>query len=205
MILASASPRRAELLRAEGFQIEVHPAHIDESRHAHEPPVAYVERLAVEKAKAAHRDNREAAAGQTLIAADTIVWTDDGTTFGKPGNADEARRMLRRLSGAWHHVSTGVCLLVDGNPMPGCVAESSFYETTDVEFFELSDKEIAWYISTGEPFDKAGGYGIQGRGRRLVRGIQGDFYNVVGLPIAQLLRQIKRVQQSLEDPSRFWF
>lgn len=96
-------------------------------------------------------------------------------------------------------------MLVDGNPMPGCVAESSFYETTDVDFFELSDEEIAWYISTGEPFDKAGGYGIQGRGRRLVRGIQGDFYNVVGLPIAQLLRQIKRVQQSLEDPSRFWF
>jgi septum formation protein len=205
MILASASPRRADLLREEGFQLDIRPAGIDERRLVDEIPTDYVERLAIQKAQTTHKSSQDNVSEPLLVAADTIVWTDDGLTLGKPADADDARNMLRRLSGTTHHVSTGVCLLVCGNPLPSCVAQSSFCETTDVSFFELSDELIEWYISTGEPFDKAGSYGIQGRGRRLVKGIRGDFYNVVGLPIARLMKHLDEVQRSLADSSHYWF
>ncbi len=205
MILASASPRRAELLKDEGFQLDICPANIDETRLADETPVEYVERLAREKARQAHEANRDLAAGATLIAADTIVWLPDGRTLGKPADAEDARHMLRELSGRKHHVTTGVCILVDGSPMSGCVAETSFTETTEVEFYPLPDETIEWYLGTGEPFDKAGAYGIQGRGRRLVKGITGDFYNVVGLPVAKLMRTYDKMQKKLADPRSYWF
>lgn len=205
MILASASPRRAELLADEGFQLDIRPADIDETRLLGEKPVDYVERLAIEKARWAHEADRAFAAGRVLVAADTIVWLPDGRTLGKPADADDARRMLRELSGKRHHVSTGVCILVDGNPMAGCVAEASFVDTTDVEFYELTEADIAWYLGTGEPFDKAGAYGIQGRGRRLVKGIDGDFYNVMGLPIARVVRKLDQMRAGLADPKSYWF
>ena len=205
MILASASPRRAELLSEEGFQLDIRPANIDESRHREEGPVEYVERLAREKAKWTYEADRAFAAGRTLVAADTIVWLPDGRTLGKPTDADDARHMLRELSGTKHHVTTGVCILIDGSPMAGCVAETSFTETTDVEFYTLTDADIEWYLSTGEPFDKAGAYGIQGRGRRLVKGIDGDFYNVVGLPVARVMRKLAEMKTSLASPSSYWF
>ena len=205
MILASASPRRAELLQAEGFQFETHPAWTDETRAPGEDPVSYVRRLARAKAWVVHNDNPQLAQGETLIAADTIVWTDDGLVLGKPKDADEARHMLYVLSGRKHLVTTGVCILIDGNPMAGCISETIFDETTSVSFFGLSDEEIEWYISTGEPFDKAGAYGIQGRGRRLVSGICGDFYNVVGLPIAHLIRELDRIHANIDNVSSYWF
>ena len=89
--------------------------------------------------------------------------------------------------------------------MSGCVAETSFTETTEVEFYPLPDETIEWYLGTGEPFDKAGAYGIQGRGRRLVKGITGDFYNVVGLPVAKLMRTYDEMQKKLADPRSYWF
>lgn len=205
MILASSSPRRAELLAEEGYSFDVRPAHIDETRLPEEDPITYVERLALGKARAAHQDDPGITLGQLLIAADTIVWFDDGTVLGKPFDADDARRMLHMLSARTHHVTTAVCLLVDGNPLTGCISETVFSETTDVEFFDLTDQLIEWYISTGEPFDKAGSYGIQGHGKRLVKGINGDYCNVVGLPVARLIRTIDDVQARMSQPSGYWF
>lgn len=205
MILASASPRRSQLLQAEGFDLEIYPANIDETRLPGEAPLAYVRRLSLAKAWTVHEQNPKGAQGQTLIAADTIVWTEEGDVLGKPEDRVDARRMLKLLSGRTHFVSTGVAILIDGSPMAGCISELSFDETTSVRFFDLSDAEINWYLETGEPFDKAGSYGIQGRGRRLVQSISGDFYNVVGLPVARLLRELARMHQSIDDIPHYWF
>lgn len=205
MILASASPRRAELLAEEGFDLDICPADIDETRQEGEAPIAYVERLAREKAHASWSARPQLAAGQALVAADTIVWLSDGTTLGKPEDTDDARHMLRLLSGATHHVTTGVCLMIDLGPTSGCLTETCFSETADVTFYDLSDEQIEWYLSTGEPFDKAGAYGIQGRGRRLVHGISGDFFTVVGLPVARLMRTYEDMNRRLAHPSSYWF
>ena len=132
-----------------------------------------------------------------LVAADTIVWMGD-EALGKPGDAADAARMLRELSGKTHHVSTGVCVLRlagDGS----AAARASFVETTDVTFWELTDAEIAAYVLTGEPLDKAGAYGIQGAGRLLVEKIAGDYSNVVGLPVARLVREVTRLMGEKKD------
>lgn len=182
MILASQSPRRIELMRDAGFDITVLPADIDESPQPGEPPLALVERLARAKASA----SREAARSgdETIVAADTIVVLD-GAILGKPSDRADAQRMLRALSGRTHQVATGVCIA------RGPVL-TSFVEVTDVTFYELEDDEIEAYVASGEPMDKAGAYGIQGaRGRMLVKRIDGDFYNVVGLPIACLVRELE--------------
>ena len=188
MILASQSPRRYELLSDAGFSLEVVPADIDETRLPGENPVDLVLRLAAEKAEAVRTQLSRQPEDGLLVAADTIVWMG-GEALGKPTDADDARRMLEELSGRTHSVSTGVCamaLAADGS----CTAQTSFVETTEVTFWNLSSAEIDAYVATGEPLDKAGAYGIQGAGRLLVRGISGDYSNVVGLPIARLVREL---------------
>ena len=171
MILASQSPRRIELMREAGYDIQIFPADIDETPHAGESPFELVERLAC--AKAAAIAALPLAASQTVVAADTIVAIDN-KKLGKPHDAAEACAMLRNLSGRTHQVATGVCII------------------SDVTFYELSDAEIGAYVVSGEPMDKAGAYGIQGvGGRMLVRAINGDFYNVVGLPIARVKRALE--------------
>lgn len=188
MILASRSPRRIELCREAGLDPRVEPADVDEAALPGESPFHLVERLARAKAAAVAAHAAAAAPGELVLAADTIV-SIDGEPLGKPADDAEARSMLRRLSGRAHQVATGVALMRAGEP---AAAADSFVEVTDVSFYSLSDEEIAAYVATGEPRDKAGAYGIQGAGgRMLVRGIHGDFYNVVGLPIAAVMRRVR--------------
>ena len=187
-LLASGSPRRVELLREAGFDPVVAPQDVDETPLPDETPTSLVERLARLKATSALG---EAAPGQLVVAADTTVWLGE-SDLGKPADDEDARRMLRLLSGRTHHVSTGVCLAIAG-PAPDDARIASFVETTGVTFYELDEATIDAYVATGEPSDKAGAYGIQGLGRALVRGIDGDYYNVVGLPVARLLREVERM------------
>ena len=180
LVLASSSPRRVEILRTVGWPFEACPVDIDEARQPHEEAVSYVERLAQEKARSAAgvlgRDS-------TIVGADTVV-VIDAETLGKPRDEDDARRMLRKLSGQWHQVLTGVAL-INGTPSAIRVA----HETTEVKFATMSEDEIAWYVSSGEPLDKAGAYAIQGLGARFIEGIRGDYFNIVGLPV-RLLYQL---------------
>lgn len=190
MILASQSPRRSELLREAGFSPNIHPADIDETPYPHEHPKDLVLRLARTKARAVRewydtQDNsdnhRNSLAEEPIIAADTIVWTYDEQMLGKPHSQDEARTMLKKLSGNVHFVSTGVCILRGAR-------KEEFVDTAEVAFYSLSDDEIEAYIHTDEPYDKAGAYAIQGHARRFIKGINGDFYTVMGLPIAHVTR-----------------
>ena len=173
LVLASASPRRAELLWMLGLRFDVQPADLDETPERDEDPFDYVERLA--KAKA----DEVAAPGTIVIAADTIVVLD-GALLGKPTGDEDARRMLRSLSGRTHEVVTCVAVAIGD----GTVA--SFTETTEVTFVELSERDIEWYVQTEEPLDKAGAYGIQGAGGLFVAAIAGNYHNVVGLPLTAL-------------------
>jgi septum formation protein len=176
LILASASPRRAELLRAAGFDFDVMAADVDETMDAEEWPDGYVRRLALTKAEAV----RPRAEGRPVLAADTIVVVD-GQILGKPRDADDARRMLQMLSGRSHAVVTGVCLAA---PTPQIAVER-----TTVVFAPLSEAEIDRYVESGEPMDKAGAYAIQGIASRFVRRIDGSYSNVVGLPVALVYQQ----------------
>ena len=193
MILASASPRRLELLRAAGIDPKVMPADIDETQHPDETPCELVERLARDKANHIINTNPDIEPGTFVLAADTIVWTDDGHALGKPANDTEAREMISSLAGRTHHVSTGTCIRVVGG------GGSSFVETTSVTFFPLSPAEVEAYVSSGEPHGKAGAYAIQGCGRALVEKIDGDYSNVVGLPLARVLREMDRLARAAED------
>ena len=198
MILASQSPRRRELLADAGFELTIIPAQIDESRLPDETPVELVGRLAAEKAEAVRASLEAGVRDDLLVAADTIVWMGD-EALGKPSDASDAAAMLRELSGRTHHVSTGVCamrLAPGGEP----ITETRFVETTDVTFWELTEAEVAAYVATGEPLDKAGAYGIQGAGRMLVRRVDGDYPNVVGLPVARLVRELGRLMSDGADP-----
>lgn len=188
MILASQSPRRRDLLAAAGFELEVVPADIDEARLPDEKPVELVGRLAVEKAEAVRSALDHVPADGFLVAADTIVWMGDAA-LGKPADAADAAAMLRSLSGRTHHVSTGVCALLLG-PDGSVAGSACFTETSDVTFWELTDEQVAAYVACGEPLDKAGAYAIQGAGRLLVREVHGDYSNVVGLPVARLVREL---------------
>jgi len=191
MILASASPRRQDLLARAGFTLSIEPADIDETRQPGESPLALVERLATQKAQASLAAHGPLASGETLLAADTIVWTGDDV-LGKPADANDARRMLRELSGCTHHVSTGVCLITANEGGTPPYTSRSFVETTAVTFRELTDSEIDAYVQSGEPMDKAGAYGIQGGAGRFVERLDGDYDNVVGLPVARVLEELKR-------------
>lgn len=178
-MLASASPRRAEILRNAGIPFEVLAAQVDETRRVGELRGDYVRRMALEKARAAAADSN--AAGDCLfVGADTVV-VAGGEVLGKPGSEEDARRMLRKLSGSVHEVQTGLAVV----ERPG-TAEGVVDEITRVTFAALSDEEIESYIATGEPFDKAGAYGIQGIGGRYVTRIEGCYFNVMGLPLARL-------------------
>jgi septum formation protein len=178
LILASASPRRAELLTAAGIPFEVRPAHVDETLLPGEDARTYAARLAVEKARAI----ATYADGRPVLAADTVVVTD-GQVLGKPVDADDARRMLRLLSGRAHEVLTAVALLSRG-PNESEPRMDAQIESTTVQFRPLETAEIEWYVSTGEPSDKAGAYAIQGLASRFVTRIEGSYSNVVGLPVA---------------------
>jgi septum formation protein len=180
LILASASPRRAEILRNAGIPFELRSADVDESRLDNEPPGDYVRRLALAKALAATDKNPNLGADALVIGADTVVVVDS-TILGKPASGDDARRMLRSISGRVHEVHTGLALL-QTSEMRHRVVE----EVTKVHFGHLGDHEIGDYIATGEPFDKAGAYAIQGIGGRYVTRIEGCYFNVMGLPLARL-------------------
>ncbi len=192
MILASASPRRSELLGRLGFKLEIVPADIDESRIEGEYPRALVQRLAHEKAWHV-ANSRGFDSDGLLLAADTIVWMGSDA-LGKPHGEEDARNMLRELSGKTHHVSTGVSILA--LQQDGMVGESSFVETTDVTFCELTEGQIAAYVRSGECMDKAGAYAIQGTGSLLVAGIAGDYDNVVGLPTNRVVREMAKLKSN---------
>jgi len=176
IVLASASPRRRELLAAAGFEFDVDPADVEETCHPGEAPGAYVERIA--RAKAARVAARHP--GRTVVAADTLVLVN-GEPLGKPIDAVDAARMLRLLAGRAHEVWTGVAVARDRRTHYAL-------ERTIVWVRPLSAAEIAWYVGSGEPFDKAGGYAIQGLASRFIPRIEGSWSNVVGLPVATVLQ-----------------
>lgn len=181
LVLASGSPRRQELLASLGLRFAVMAADIDETEYFGEDPRAYVVRLACTKAlHVAHMCEP----GTVVIGADTTV-AHDGTIYGKPGDAAGSRIMLRRLSGQTHEVFTGMAVAVAG---ASADAPWTHLSATTVTFADLDDAIIEWYVGTGEPFDKAGGYGIQGIGGVLVTSVGGNVQNVMGLPLADLLR-----------------
>ena len=180
IILASQSPRRKELLEEVGLRFRVEPAQIEEHLDESLPITQAIEQLAKEKAMPIARRNPQC----IVIGADTLVAVD-GLVLGKPADEADAARMLRMLSGRRHQVIGGVALLC-GN------AEVLFHCVSEVRFFPLREEEIAAYIRSGEPMDKAGAYGIQGLGALLVEGIEGDYGNVVGLPLCRLGEMLSR-------------
>ncbi len=180
LILASASPRRQEILRNAGIEFTVQTADIDEIVHQGESPRECAERLAREKARTVAKRGP----GSFVLGADTIVVVD-GEILGKPRDEAEAARMLRLLSGRGHEVITGVCLIGPG------WTESVQSERTLVAMSEISEREIQAYVATGEPMDKAGAYAIQGMASRWIPRIEGDYFNVVGLPMALVSRMLK--------------
>lgn len=184
LVLASASPRRQELLRNAGIEFVVHPANVPEIPRAGELAQSFVERMAREKALAvfAQRPN------DLVLGADTVVVVD-GEILGKPRDAADAIRMLRLLSGRKHEVMTGV--YVAG---PKLKTEIRGCEATVVVMNALSDDDIRAYVASGEPMDKAGAYAIQGRASRWISRIEGDYFNVVGLPVALVWRMLKEAQ-----------
>ena len=183
LILASASPRRAELLTAAGYTFDVAPADVDEIPRDGESPEVYTQRVAFDKARHVARNHP---AEVTILAADTEV-VSEGRVLGKPVDAADAARMLRLLSGRTHEVLTAVVVLAGG-------LERSAVDRTLVRFTTLTDPEIDWYVASGEPMGKAGGYGIQGRGARFIDRIEGAWSTVVGLPVHSVHRLLSEVE-----------
>jgi len=180
IVLASGSPRRRQLLEMIGLEFRVVPPEVDESLGPAEQAEGYVTRLAREKATTVAGRER----GAVVLAADTTVVLR-GTIFGKPANPEEAAEMLRQLEGRKHQVMTAVAVALDGR------VEHAL-DVTDVTFRPLTDAQIAAYVATGEPLDKAGAYAIQGKGAALVEGIRGDFFGVMGLPLRLALELLER-------------
>ena len=179
LILASQSPRRAELLAAAGFAFDIDPAHVDESPREGEAPAAYAQRIARDKAAAVAARHP----ARIVLAADTIVVLD-GAIFGKPANRADAARMLHALAGREHEVLTAVAVARDET-----IAEH--LESTRVTFAPITAAEIDWYVASGEADDKAGAYAIQGLAARFIPAIEGSYSNVVGLPVAVVHRMLK--------------
>lgn len=175
-IVASASPRRRELLKNVGYEFEIIPSDADENLPEGLTVEEAVSLLAKRKALAIFESNKDA----VVLGCDTVVALD-GKILGKPASREEARAMLRFLSGRTHKVITAVCIC-DGEK------EVTFADTTEVEFYELTDEAVESYVATGECDDKAGSYGIQGYGSVLVKGIKGDYFSVMGLPVARTVR-----------------
>ncbi|PYV98558.1 MAG: septum formation inhibitor Maf [Acidobacteria bacterium] len=190
LVLASASPRRQELLRNAGIAFEICPANIPEDLLPEEPPRAHAERLAREKARAVFLQHSH----DLILGADTIV-VIESEILGKPREEQDAARMLHLLSGRTHQVITGVCLLGPDlrteNREPGTDFEDTRSELTNVTMAELTAEDVRSYIATREPMDKAGAYAIQGVASRWISRIDGDYFNVVGLPIALVYRMLK--------------
>lgn len=182
LILASASPRRQELLRSAGISFTIDPADIDETPLTNESPRACAQRLAREKALTVQKRHPE----DFVLGADTIVVVDE-LILGKPRDEEDAVRMLRLLSGRRHAVITGVCLL-------GPAGEAASLEMTLVSMSKISDDEIRAYVASGEPMDKAGAYGIQGMASRWIQRIEGDYRNVVGLPVARVYSMLREIR-----------
>jgi septum formation protein len=178
LVLASKSPRRREILSAAGIPFEVRVADVPEVRAGGEDPLEYVCRLARAKAEAV-----DCRAGEIVLGADTVVVLEHHV-LEKPADAEDARRMLGLLSGRTHQVITGVCLRSGGRIIVDA-------ETTEVRFVRMSQSEIDAYVASGEPMDKAGGYAIQGLACKFIDRIEGDYFNVVGLPVALLYRHLK--------------
>jgi septum formation protein len=202
LVLASSSPRRRELLTLAGFTFTVSPAHIPEEPLPGEAPIAYVVRLAREKAETIFQSQGEAQCSPRenetepllVLGADTTVVTPNGEILGKPVDSADAARMLRLLSGATHQVITGVAIVAAGSLETAA-------EVTHVTMLTLSDAEIADYIATNEPMDKAGAYAIQGRASRWIPRIHGCYFNVVGLPLALVSSMIEGTRRRIEKNS----
>ena len=187
IILASASPRRKELLSRAEVKFDICLKSVDETVPAGMDPAQGAEHTAAVKAMAVSFINNDA----IVIGADTVVVLDD-EVLGKPKDKDDAVEMLKKLSGREHKVITGVCLACNGK-------YETFHCVSKVRFYPLTDEEIRHYVASGEPLDKAGAYGIQGKGMMLVESIEGDFYNIVGLPVALVVRKIKELENRHED------
>ena len=189
IILASGSPRRTELLQTAGIVHEVVVSGADEDVQE-ENPARLVEMLSSRKAEEVYERlvQQEPSGDLVVIGADTVV-AADGKILGKPEDEEDARRMLRMLSGRSHHVYTGVTLC---GRMGSVRREVSFSEESTVHVAQLTEKEISEYIDSGEPMDKAGAYGIQGAFMKFVSGIEGDYFNIVGLPVSHLYQEMKQ-------------
>ena len=179
IILASASPRRKEILELADLKFDVMPSDAQEITTKTAPNEVVME-LASIKAKDIYKKSEKQS---MVVGADTVVAYQE-QILGKPADEVDAKRMLTMLSGQTHEVYTGVCVIEDGKT-------KTFYEETKVTFYEISDEQIDHYIKTGEPMDKAGSYGIQGKAAVFIKGIEGDYYNVVGFPISRLYRELK--------------
>ncbi len=182
LILASKSPRRSEILTAVGWPFEAVVAGIDESRHSDEDAVTYVKRLALMKASVV----AEKFSSGLVLGADTVVVVEK-QILGQPREREEAKRMLRLLSGRWHDVLTGLAFVRVG---AGSIVE---HATTRVRFAEISENEIDWYVSTDEPLDKAGAYAIQGKAALFIEEVAGEYFNIVGLPIRLVYDLSRRI------------
>jgi septum formation protein len=190
LILASSSPRRRELLRQAGFDFTVESADINEDPQPGEAPAKYVQRLAVEKAQAVwerHKGEDDSDDPITVLGADTTVVLD-GEILGKPGNHGEARTMLEKLAGRTHQVMTGIAAIMRN-------AIVSDVEITQVFFDLIDEEELAHYIASGEPLDKAGAYGIQGYAARWIPRVEGCYFNVMGLPISRTIALLAKAQE----------
>lgn len=181
IILASSSPRRRELLQTAGLEFEIHVKDVDESVPEGTPPEEAAKMTAAKKAAAVADEFKK----EIVIGADTIV-VADGRILGKPKDETDAANMLKMLSGIEHEVITGVCIICDS-------MSHNFAQISKVKFYDLSEEEILSYVASGEPMDKAGSYGIQGLGCTLVERIEGDYFNIVGLPVAAVYRKIKEL------------
>jgi nucleoside triphosphate pyrophosphatase len=184
LVLASTSPRRTTILRGAGFAFDPCAVAIDETRGPGEDAVTYVERLALAKAEAGAALHPS----RPVLGADTVV-VIEGEILGKPSDEDDARRMLRLLSGAWHEVLTGVALVRSG----GLEQRNQIvaHQLTKVKFAPMTAAEIEWYLATGEAMDKAGAYAIQGQAARFIEEISGDYLNIVGLPVRLLYKLLR--------------
>ena len=185
LVLASASPRRADLLRAAGFDFDTVVVELDESVRRGEAASEYVRRLAMEKSALAMERLGPAARGSVVLGADTSV-VIDGRILGKPRSGEEAAEMLRQLSGRWHEVMTGISLRHDA-------VEAGRVVATAVEFSPLAEGDIEWYLRSGEGMDKAGAYAVQGLASRFIPRIHGSYANVVGLPVAAVRELIAEI------------
>ncbi|MGH9326490.1 MAG: Maf family protein [Terriglobia bacterium] len=190
LVLASRSPRRRELLKSAGIEFTVQPSEVDETRLPGEAAEEYVRRIAREKAL---RVARFAASGTLVLGADTTV-VAAGQVLEKPRDAEDAKRMLRLLSGGTHHVLTAFCFVRAPEKL-----EALRHESTTVDFLPLTEEEIEQYVASGEPLDKAGAYAIQGLASRFVTRIEGCFSNVVGLPISRVYEVLNSLRDRVED------